>query len=195
MSVVEDLPLSLPMVRAGLAREDEVESPDSPGIHSQTDSLPSLSQDKAKFFSYSMGDLPPLELERDDRDAFSSFTMGDLPPIELEPESAADLATMSLPVDTTLAYNDMQHNMLFHDCFVRICTDETLARMEFQITPNSQPPCARPRMRRKGFKKQSLQRRRSHFSSKDLMLDQVDSRFFSVGQVLRFSNIEAQDVH
>eukprot|EP00438_Fugacium_kawagutii_P001575 Skav221817 [mRNA] locus=scaffold885:23458:24631:+ [translate_table: standard] len=95
MSVVDDLPLSLPVDEGSSAASENVApsdvSPDERAnftSHSLGD-LPPMDLERAKFTSHSLGDLPPMDLERAH---FSSFTSGDLPPME-------ELATMSLPVD------------------------------------------------------------------------------------------------
>lgn len=96
MSVIEDMPLSLPTGSELAGSENGGPSGHQPVRSNRSSELPPLNQDRTKFSSHSMGELPPLELERAD---FSAFSMGDLPPIDQLGFDAADLATRSLPVD------------------------------------------------------------------------------------------------
>ena len=102
MSVIEDMPLSLP-TGSELAGSENGGSSEHRAVRSNRSfELPALNQDRTKFSSepsHSMGDLPPIELERAD---FAAFSHGDLPPIDQLGFDAADLATRSLPVDLTL---------------------------------------------------------------------------------------------
>lgn len=102
MSVIEDMPLSLP-TGSELAGSENGGSSEHRAVRSNRSfELPALNQDRTKFSSepsHSMGDLPPIELERAD---FAAFSHGDLPPIDQLGFDAADLATQSLPVDLTL---------------------------------------------------------------------------------------------
>mmetsp|Transcript_4903 Transcript_4903/g.11231 ORF Transcript_4903/g.11231 Transcript_4903/m.11231 type:complete len:159 (-) Transcript_4903:388-864(-) len=99
MSVIEDMPLSLP-TGSELAGSENGGSSEHRAVRSNRSfELPALNQDRTKFSSepsHSMGDLPPIELERAD---FAAFSHGDLPPIDQLGFDAADLATQSLPVD------------------------------------------------------------------------------------------------
>lgn len=105
MSVIEDMPLSLSTGSelAGSENGGSNGSSEHRAVRSNRSfELPALNQDRTKFSSHSMGDLPPLESLELERADFAAFSQGDLPPIDQLGFDTADLATQSLPVDLTL---------------------------------------------------------------------------------------------